>query len=226
MTEPIERGTRLVVADMAGTTVVDDGLVVRAFREAFAAIGVEPTTEQQELVRATMGRSKIEVFTELLGDAARAARANQAFEAACSAHIDAGEVIAVAGVEEVFARLRSAGIAVWLTTGFSAATQDHLVERLGWHDLVDGWLSPSSQWRGRPHPDLVWVAALRAQVDDIRAVAVVGDTANDLESGWRAGAGVLVGVLTGAHDRPTLERAPHTAILASIRELPGLLRPA
>jgi phosphoglycolate phosphatase-like HAD superfamily hydrolase len=54
-------------------------------------------------------------------------------------------------------------------------------------------------------------------------VAVVGDTANDLWSGWRAGAAVVAGVLTGAHDRPQLEAAPHTHLLASVADLPAIL---
>lgn len=219
----IEPEIRLVVADMAGTTVVDGGLVLKAFREALRSVGIVATDEHERFVVRTMGRPKIEVFSELLGDDARAVQANEAFEVACAALVEAGEVTAQAGAEEVFSRLRAQGIAVWLTTGFSPATQDHLVDRLGWRDLVDGWLAPTPQWRGRPHPDLVWVAALHQHVDDIRSVAVVGDTANDLESGWRAGAGALIGVLTGAHDHLTLEQAPHTAIVGSIRDLPELL---
>jgi phosphoglycolate phosphatase-like HAD superfamily hydrolase len=57
-------------------------------------------------------------------------------------------------------------------------------------------------------------------------VAVVGDTVNDLVSGTRAGAGIVAGVLTGAHDRATLSSAPHTHVLDSIAELPDVLREA
>lgn len=214
---------RLVVADMAGTTVVDDGLVMGAFADAFAAIGLDPTPDQRAYVAATMGRSKIDVFTELLADAARAEQANAAFEAACAARVAAGEVRPIPGAREAIERLRDAGVAVWLTTGFSAATQAQLMDRLAWRGLVDGWLSPTAAWRGRPHPDLVWVAALHQHVDDIRHVAVVGDTTNDLVSGWRSGAAEVIGVLTGAHDRAALEQAPHTAILGSIIDVPDHL---
>ena len=60
---------RLAVLDMAGTTVADDGLVVRAFDEAATAVGVPATGQEREAardyVRATMGQSKIEVFRHL-----------------------------------------------------------------------------------------------------------------------------------------------------------------
>jgi phosphoglycolate phosphatase-like HAD superfamily hydrolase len=48
----------------------------------------------------------------------------------------------------------------------------------------------------------------------------------DLEAGHRAGVRWNVGVLSGAHDRKTLETAPHTHLLASVAEVPGLWDPS
>ncbi len=114
---------------------------------------------------------------------------------------------------------------ICLTTGFSADTQALLVAALGWSDLVDLALAPGPGLRGRPHPDMVLQAMLTLRIDDVAAVATVGDTTSDLLSGWRAGAGVVAGVLTGAHRRAELEAAPHTHLLASVADLPDLLLP-
>jgi len=119
--------------------------------------------------------------------------------------------------------LRGAGMKVCLTTGFSAPTRDALVARLGWQQLVDLVLSPGDAGRGRPWPDMILTAVIRLQIGDVRHVAVAGDTTSDLWAAHRAGAGIVAGVLTGAHDRAQLESAPHTHILESVRELPGLL---
>jgi phosphoglycolate phosphatase-like HAD superfamily hydrolase len=62
----------------------------------------------------------------------------------------------------------------------------------------------------------------RCGIDDVRTVAVVGDTRLDLEAGWNAGAPWRIGVLTGAHDRSMLEQGPYTHLLASATEVPGL----
>lgn len=83
-------------------------------------------------------------------------------------------------------------------------------------------LSPSAHVRGRPHPDLVLAALLALEIDDVRQVAVAGDTANDLLAGTRAGASVVAGVLTGAHGREELAAAPHTHLLDSVAELPSV----
>jgi phosphoglycolate phosphatase-like HAD superfamily hydrolase len=72
---------------------------------------------------------------------------------------------------------------------------------------------------------MILTAVLRLRIDDVAEVAVVGDTANDLLSGARAGASMVIGVLSGAHDRGELSRAPHTHLLGSVAELTSLLVP-
>ncbi|WP_454111481.1 HAD hydrolase-like protein [Microbacterium aurum] len=77
--------------------------------------------------------------------------------------------------------------------------------------------------RGRPAPDLVWTAALRTGAHAASRIAVVGDTASDVESGLRAGAGLVVGVLSGAHDRAALEAAGAHVVIDDVTALPGVL---
>jgi phosphoglycolate phosphatase-like HAD superfamily hydrolase len=69
----------------------------------------------------------------------------------------------------------------------------------------------------------VLTALLRLEADAVQEVAVAGDTASDLVAGTAAGAAIVAGVLTGAHDRAQLAAAPHTHILGSIAELPALV---
>jgi phosphoglycolate phosphatase len=213
----------LAVLDMAGTTVADDGLVIEAFHAALPALGVD-RDEALDHVRRTMGESKIAVFRHLArGDELAAARANAAFEAAYAGLVDAGSVKPVPGAERAIDQLRGRGVKVALTTGFSRATRDRLLGALGWAGLADLTLSPAEAGRGRPYPDLVLTAVLRLAVDDVRAVAVAGDTSYDVLSGRRAGASVVAGVLTGAHDRAALLAAGATHVLDSVADLPGLL---
>ena len=66
---------------------------------------------------------------------------------------------------------------------------------------------------------MILLAMERAGVHDPARVANVGDTALDLESAARAGVGWNIGVLSGAHSREALERAPHTHIIQSVADL-------
>jgi phosphonatase-like hydrolase len=218
----------LAVIDLAGTLVRDDGAVEGAFFDALQAVGAADGGPRDPSlvagVRHAMGRSKIEVFREMLGDEQRAQRANAAFERAYETRIAGGETSALASAEDALDTFREMGVKVAITTGFSPRTRDQLLRSLAWESRVDLALSPSEELRGRPAPDLVLAALLRLQVEDVRRVAVIGDTSNDLLSGYRAGASVLVGVLSGAHDRKALEGAPHTHIVETIGQVPGVIR--
>ncbi|WP_371499924.1 phosphonatase-like hydrolase [Kitasatospora sp. NBC_00374] len=218
---------RLVVLDMAGTTVADDGLVERAFDAAASALGVHAGTDEHarmlEHVRVTMGESKISVFRHLFGDEAKAQQANLAFEAAYHDLVDAGHCAALPGAADAIQQLRSAGRKVVLTTGFSRATQDRILKALDWQDIADLTLCPAEAGRGRPYPDLALAALLRTGTDSVRQIAVAGDTGYDMLTGTRAGASVVAGVLTGAHGEERLRADGATHVLASIAELPALL---
>jgi phosphonatase-like hydrolase len=214
---------------MAGTTVADGGAVETSFVAAMVESGVDEDSGRMkaalDYVRASMGQSKITVFRHLFdGDDVKARRANNRFEAAYSRAVDAGGVGPMPGAAQTLAEMREVGMWICLTTGFAPPTRDRILGVLGWDSLVDLALSPADAGRGRPFPDMILAAVLRLEIDDVREVAVAGDTISDLLSGTRAGAGVVAGVLTGAHDRPTLETAPHTHILDSIADLPAVLR--
>jgi len=221
---------RLVVLDMAGTTVADGGLVERAFEAAATELGVEPGTPDHaaklDHVRATMGESKISVFRHLFGTEELAHRANAAFEKAYGELVDQGCIEAIPGAREAIEELQREGRTVVLTTGFARPTQDAILAALGWRDLVPLTLCPADAGgRGRPFPDMALEAFVRTKAaDDVRQVAVVGDTSYDVLSGFRAGAGVVAGVLTGAHGEDAFRASGATHVLASVAELPAVLR--
>jgi phosphoglycolate phosphatase len=109
---------------------------------------------------------------------------------------------------------------VALATGFPARVRTALLDHLEWNNLIDLSLGPENG-RSRPAPDLVLSAVLQLKVDSVREVVVVGDTTNDLLCGARAGAGLICGVLTGAHRRADLVQVEHDLLLDSIKDLPA-----
>ncbi|MFC8935751.1 phosphonatase-like hydrolase [Rhodococcus sp. NPDC057135] len=217
----------LAVLDMAGTTVADDGLVLRAFAAAAEAGGLPAEGPEADAARQyvldTMGQSKIVVFRAIFGDEDRAQAANAAFETTYDSLIDQGLAEPIPGAEKAITTLREAGIKVALTTGFSRSTQDKLLVALGWETLADLTLSPAEAGRGRPFPDLILTALLQLSIDDVHQIAVLGDTSNDVLSGIRSGASIVAGTLTGAHDEQQLRDAGATHIVPSVTEFAELL---
>lgn len=127
------------------------------------------------------------------------------------------------GASETILALRAAGISVCLVTAGAADAADALVGTLGWRPLVDLTLSPADVRRGLPWPDLPLTALLRLGGGGVGELAVAGDTASVVESGLRAGAGIVAGVLTGAASRQQLEDAGAPHVLDAITGLTGLL---
>jgi phosphonatase-like hydrolase len=214
----------LVVMDMAGTTVHDGGEVPAAFRSALAAHGVAVTDDELAGVR---GASKREVIRTLVTrhqpDAlpSLAEEVYAEFRAALSERYGAG-VRAVEGAEDVFDWLRRRGVRIALNTGFDRVITDLLLDALGWRDAVDAVVCGDEVREGRPAPYLIFRAMEATGAASVHRVMNVGDTELDLRAGWNAGVGWNVGVLSGAHPRERLERAPHTHLVASVASLPEL----
>jgi len=213
----------MVAFDVAGTVLNDDGLVISAFKNAFEATQPDlwPTHGEQWTQYAidTMGQSKIHVFTELLGDAEKAHRANVAFEECYISQVAEVGAVPIAGAEDVFKYLRSKGVAIALTTGFSRSTLDTLLIELGWKDLIDISVTPGEAGRGRPHPDMLQKAATTLGITNPASVIVLGDTAADMQAAISFGAGQVIGVLTGAHDEHRLHDAGATSVINSVDDL-------
>ena len=213
--------------DMAGTTVADDGSVLAAFQAAVAEVGLVPGAagydEAITVVQDTMGQSKIEVFRRLLAGEDQAQRANRLFEASYAESVQAGLVTPLPGALETITALRAAGIKVCLSTGFAPVTRDAVLDALGWGSLIDLALSPADAGRGRPWPDMPLTALLRLRGGAVSELAVAGDTAADVESGLRAGAGLVAGVTTGSASREVLAAAGAPHILDSISGLVQLV---
>ena len=217
----------MLALDVAGTTVQDQGVVLTAFESAFSNLVPEIWAERgQELMDyavATMGQSKIDVFTAMLGEGAKAHMANVEFEKAYLKAIEDGGAFAIDGAEELFAVAREQKIPVVLTTGFSRKTLDVLIAALGWADAVDLTVTPSEAGRGRPHPDMLNLAARHFGVTERESVIVAGDTESDIAFGKAFGSNHVYGVTTGAHSYSQLIKAGATNVFASVHDLVSLL---
>jgi phosphonatase-like hydrolase len=98
-----------------------------------------------------------------------------------------------------------------------------LLGALGWNDgAVDAVVCGDDVVRGRPAPDMIFRCMELTGVAHVESVANVGDTVLDLQAGRNAKVAWNVGVLTGAHERALMAAQPHTHLLSSVAELPGL----
>lgn len=212
---------KLVIFDLAGTTIKDEGQVSAAFTAALAERGIEVTSEQLSRARGSSKRQAVMSFIPEGQDRARCADLVYAsFRERLAQRYRAEGVEPVDGAEAIFRWLRARGIRMALNTGFDRDITEMLLAALHWGDaVVDAVVCGDEVRQGRPAPYLIFRAMEATGTTSVRQVVNVGDTVLDLEAGHNAGARWNVGVLSGAHGRRLLERAPHTHLLQSITGL-------
>ena len=214
---------KLVVFDMAGTTVVDDGQVPQAFTAALAVHGIAVGPGD---ILGVRGAAKRQAILDLLPPGAGRERRAERVLASFREHLARlyqGNVREIPGAAGVFGWLRGRGIRVALNTGFDRDTAKMLLEALGWNGrTVDAVVCGDDVARGRPAPDMILRCMELTGVANAKSVANVGDTMLDLQAAHNAGAGWNIGVLTGAHERELMAGQSHTHLLASVAELPAL----
>ncbi len=203
-------------------------MVERAFAEAIATQGIVPGTgayaRAMVHVHRSRGCSTIDVFRGIFPDnEAQAQAANLTFERSYEGAIARAGLIPLPGVVEALDKLRGADIKVCLTTGFSRTTFSRVLSTLSWSEKIDLALCPEDAGHGRPLPNMVLTAVMRLGVEDVRQVAVAGDSENDMLCGRRAGASVVAGILTGVHSKERLLNGGATHLLDSVTDLPELL---
>ncbi len=225
-TEPLlDADIQLVVFDLMGTLIVDDGVVARAYDRALVQAGLvreTPTFDDAvRLIDELRGRPTLVVLTEVLGDPVVAEEATWAFDDSILDDVpDLRPIDGAAGVLETLGR---SGILVAVTTSFTPEVRRAVLTALGWSDTFAAALSAHGIRRGHPAPDLLLEAILELRIDSVGQVAIVGDTAADLEAGNRAGAGLVIGVRSGRAPIESLLAAPHTHLVDSVADIPGVL---
>jgi phosphoglycolate phosphatase len=218
----------LVCLDVLGGAAADGSVLERAFAEAIATQGL--VTGTAAYVKAmvqfdrTRGWPPAEVMHSLFPeDEIRAQAAIHAFERSFQAAVDRFGVLPWPGTTDALAKLTAAGTRICLLSSLSRPALRLLIERLDWAQRADLVLCADDVRRAFPWPDLVLTALLRLEVGDVREVAVVTGTEGGVLAGRRAGARLIVGMLSDLDDGGRLRRAGVTDLLTDIGELPDLV---
>lgn len=147
--------------------------------------------------------------------------APEAAEAAVAAawHIPDPVTLArpVTDLRALFGALRARGLKVAIATTDDRAPTEATLAGLGVASLVDAMVCADDGVPVKPAPDMVFALCRATGVAPAQCV-VVGDTAADLQMGRAAGAGRVVGVLSGVSSTEVLK--PYAdKVLSSVADL-------
>jgi len=224
---------KLVVFDIAGTTVKDNGSVAFAFITAFKQ---NQFTISEEAVNKVMGFRKKDAILMLLKEfyPGEIVNGNEIVEKIHDAftwnminHYENDPVIEPQPfAEQTFSQLKQKGLKVALNTGFTRVITNIVLTRLSWNKNkeIDYVISSDEVANGRPHADMIEKIMRTLDVSEKSGVVKVGDTEVDVEEGRNAGCGLVVGITTGALNRKQLEQYKPDKIIDSLSELPSLIQ--
>ncbi len=125
------------------------------------------------------------------------------------------------GANETLAAVRASGRATGLITAGDRSRVERDLRRSGWDDAFDVVVCAGDVAERKPHPAPLHHGLRRLEVPPDAAV-YVGDTVEDIAMGRAAGV-ATVAVLGGFSSREALAQMAPREILASLRDLIGLL---
>lgn len=219
--------TKLVVFDIAGTTVRDRGNVAQSFISAFIKQGYEiPASE----VHKVMGYRKKEAikmllerhYPEVVNREGLIEPIHQSFEEIMLGFYMADKDLEpLPSAEEVFRWLHSKNIKVALNTGFTRAITEGILYRLGWKDnaIIDAVICSDEVPEGRPAPFMIQELMRQFNITSAKEVIKVGDTEVDVLEGRNALCGMVISVTTGAYSREELEIYQADLVIDNLAEL-------
>lgn len=220
---------KMVVFDMAGTTVNEDNVVYKTLRKAINEARFDFTLDQ--VLEQGAGKEKKQAIRSILTtfagvqDEELTGKIYKNFFEQLTEAYNREEILPQKNAVELFAELKKRGIYSILNTGYDRATAQSIVDKLGWKagEDFDGLITATDVGRNRPEPDMILFAMKQFNLTDASQVVKVGDSAIDIEEGQNAGCGLSIGITTGAHTAAQLQTAQPDKIIDDLMEVLPLI---
>ena len=209
--KPYTGRIQAVILDWAGTTVDYGSMApIRVLQQVFAGRGIQVSEEEarqdmgilkKDHIRALLNYPRIRVtWLEQHGQAPRELDVESLFADFIPRQLEclAQHSDLIPGVLETVQRLRSRGLKIGSTTGYTRP----MLETLLRHAASQGYtpdcaLCPDDVGAGRPLPWMIYENAVRMKVHPLEAIVKIGDTISDIEEGLNAGTWTVAVTQTG-----------------------------
>ncbi len=219
---------KLVVFDIAGTTVKDNHDVSKALSAALAKYGYAVAVSEIDPI---MGYEKTFAIRQLLirhePDTAKITAPlihsihDEFVRQMINHYHTSPDIVPLPHVEETFTALKREDVQIGINTGFSKDIAETIINRLQWRErnLIDHLVGSDEVQQGRPYPFMINKMMQDGGIASAGEVAKVGDTAVDMEEGHNTGCRYIIGVTTGIYTRQELEAYQPTHIIDDIADV-------
>jgi phosphonatase-like hydrolase len=223
----IDKTIRLLVCDMAGTVINENGIVYNSIYKALKTCGMQVEREEinnwhgiykKQVIEHFVKREKIQDENvdskiELVNTELNKILNQEYFKK------DSKITLIAPNLLDFFSYLRSNDIKIALNTGYPQDLQESLINKFNLKDHVDLYISSEQVKNGRPYPYMIHHIMEELNIESVREIIKVGDSIMDIKEGINAGCKQSVGVLSGASSKEQLENAGAHQIIPDITHL-------
>ena len=211
----------LLVCDMAGTIINENGIIYKALGRTLKNMGY-CVSEADE--KNWHGRDKRAVLfdhiykqCDIPGTQYIVPQVNRAEKLLIKelekSYFEDGKIELIDdGLLDFFDNLRINGVKIGLNTGYPKSLQSKIIKNLNLEGRIDDFISSEEVGYGRPAPYMIHRLMERFDIPSVNNVAKIGDTVNDMREGRNAGCKLTIGVLSGASEKDDLLRYSNLVI--------------
>lgn len=222
----IYKDIKMLVFDMAGTTLNEKGIVYETLYDTMKNFGLNIKKED---ISKWHGANKYEVLNNYLtNDENVSKEIKRCIKEQLYSNFDHNlkeRYFSSSNIElidknlpELFDNIRMKNIKISLNTGYSKEIQDSIIKKLNMKEYIDDYISSEEVKFGRPYPYMIYKIMERNNIKSVNNVIKFGDTQNDVLEGLNANC-ASVGVLSGADTKEKLIKSRPTHILKSIMDI-------
>ncbi|MEZ2337392.1 HAD hydrolase-like protein [Mucilaginibacter sp. RCC_168] len=220
---------KMVVFDMAGTTVNENNLVYKTLQKAINEAGFNFNFDQ--VLTEGAGKEKKQAIRSVLSvyaginDEMIIEKIYQSFMKQLTEAYNMADILPQNNALLLFTALKQRNIYAVLNTGYDRSTAHSIIEKLGWEEGIDfdSLVTASDVDENRPNPDMIYFAMKKFGIVNGKEVVKVGDSTVDIQEGQNAGCGLSIGITTGAHTKEQLLSANPDYVINDLIDLLSII---
>ena len=215
---------RMIVSDMAGTTINESGIIYNSIKKTINKLGY-PVTDNDKyswygLDKHEAIKNHLEKHNEKVDEHTLQCADKILMNQLEKEYFESDKISLIdRDLKKFINYIRYNNILMTLNTGYPVKIQEGIINKLDIDLFIDDYISSEEVSSGRPQPHMIYELMRRNGIHDPKYVAKIGDTKNDMKEGVNAGCGVVIGVLSGAGSITELQEGGADLIIDSITDL-------
>lgn len=210
----IYSNVKMIVFDMIGTTINDNGIVYKTLYDSMKDFGLDINKNE---MKSFYGLNKYKVLEDVLINQSTKYQDINILKKQLFYKFDtnlkqrylesSNFELMDPKIPELFNHLRKNNIIITINTDYSRDIQESIINKFDMTEFIDDYISSQQVKMGKPLPYMIQQLMIRNNIYNSKSVIKVGDTPKDILEGINANCLSSIGVLSGSCSRKQLNKA-------------------